>query len=114
MWGIEWWFCCLHPRERAVLRQTALAMPATLYFGVPVDIFNAFCLGAGLTSAAMRAAFLPIYQLEIATIVPELPEEPFDVVRPLDLPLWVEWTLYVLSPESTCPSGCEQSIVNPP
>lgn len=109
MYGIAWWFCCLNPLERTALRQTALALPATSFLGVPLDIWDAFWLGAGGGMDARRDAFLTVYQLEIVTIDEGEPPVPVEVVRPVDLPLWVSWSLYVLTSASLCPDGCEQS-----
>lgn len=96
------------------MRQLALLMPGTLFLGVPVSVWDAIRIGAGLTDEEMTLAFYYIYWLEIATIEEGEPPSPIDVVRPTNLPLWVDWSLYVLTPASLCPDGCEQSRVLPP
>lgn len=92
-----------------MLRQTALALPLTLYLGVPTSIYDTFWFGAAGNGVAAREVFLNIYGLEIVTII--IDTEETEVVRPKSgyLDLWVSWSLYVLTPESTCPAGCEQS-----
>lgn len=109
MFGISWWYCCLNPREAGVLRAVASYMTLTLQPYVPLDVFDGFCASFGLTASAMRAAFVYIYQLQIATIVvdPELP--PIEVVEQADPILWAEWLVYFMSSASLCSEGCQQS-----
>lgn len=92
-----------------MLRQTALALPLTLYLGVPTSIYDTFWFGAAGNGDAARENFLLIYGLEIVTILIE--SEETEVVRPKSgyLDYWISWGLYVLTPESTCSAGCQQS-----
>lgn len=103
------WFCCLHPRERTVLRETALALPVTLFLGVPKDIWDVFWVGAPDNGAAIRDSFLSVYGLEIVTIMED--EVEVQVVRPSAgyLGYWIEWSLFVVTPGAACLAGCEQS-----
>lgn len=103
------WFCCLNPRERTVLRQTALALPVTLFLGVPKDIWDVFWVGAADNGDAVRASFLVSYGLEIVTIVEDDVE--VSVVRPSAgyLGYWVDWSVYMVTPSAACLAGCEQS-----
>jgi hypothetical protein len=92
-----------------VLRQTALALPLTLWLGVPTSIYDVFWFGAPDNGAPAREVFLNVYGLEIVTIVVEM--EDTEVVRPKSgyLDLWVSWSLFVLTPGAACLAGCEQS-----
>lgn len=114
MFGLAWYFCCLHPRERGVLRSTAEALVLTLFLGVPLDVWEAFWLVYEDNGEAVRDAFVAIYGLEIATIEAGEPPVPVDVVRPHDLPFWVDASLFILTPDAACLSGCQQSRVLPP
>jgi len=111
MFGIEWWFCCLHPRERGVLRSTAEALVLTLFLGVPEDVWQAFWVVYEDNGEEVRQAFLRIYGLEIVSITVD--EELVSVVRPASgfLALWVSYSLYILTPGAACLAGCEQSTV---
>lgn len=109
MFGITWFFCCLHPRERGVLRSTAEALVLTLFLGVPEDLWRAFWLVYEDNGEEVIQAFLRIYGLEIVTIGE--PEEPVSVVRPASgfLATWVEYSLFILTPGAACSDGCGQS-----
>lgn len=109
MFGLEWFFCCLNPLERQVLRATAEALPLTLFLGVPIDVWNTFWLLSPDSTEDRKAAFLVVYMLEIATIDEGGGEEELTVVRPLDLPFWVDASLFVFTPAAACLSGCQQS-----
>lgn len=106
---IEWWFCCLNPRERGVLRSTILGIAETLNVGIPVAIWGAFWLPYSPSGEAMREAFRSVYMLEIVTIVidPELP--PVDVVRSTDGLQYAVWAVFLLTPGAACLAGCQQS-----
>jgi hypothetical protein len=110
-WDIGYWFCCLNPREREVLRLTAEGLVLTLFVGVPVAVWDLFWITYAGNGAAVREAFLSIYKLEIVTIVVE--EVPVDVVVPVGgyLADWVSWSLYVATPAAVCGDGCQQSRV---
>lgn len=108
-WDIGWWFCCIHSRERGVLRSTIEGIAVTLNVGIPVEVWDAFWFPYADNGAAVREAFLSIYSLEIVTIVvdPELP--PIDVVRARDGLLYASWALYLLTPAAACLTDCQQS-----
>lgn len=97
-----------------MLRSTAEALVLTLFIGVPLDVWGAFWLVYEDNGEAVRDAFLAIYGLEIATIDTGEPPTPLDVVRPNDLPFWVDASLFILTPAAACLSGCEQSTVPTP
>lgn len=107
--AIEWWYCCIHPREQGVLRTTIMGIAETLNVGIPVPLWDAFWLSYSPSGLAMRSAFLSIYGLEIVTIVvdPELP--PIDVVRAKDALRYAAWFVFLLSPAAACTEGCQQS-----
>lgn len=90
-------------------RSTAEGLLLTLYVGVPLDLWEAFWFGSYLTGEVRRRAFLTIFELEIVSIVLVEGELPVTVVRPVNLPLWVESSLYLLTPAAACLSGCQQS-----
>lgn len=112
--GLAWYFCCITPGERSVFRATAEALLLTLFVGVPLDVWDAFWLGVPQSPPIFRSAFLATYQLEIVTIVDPETELDVEVVRPTNLPYWVEASLFVFTSEAACSSGCEQSTVLPP
>lgn len=109
MFGLSWFFCCLNPLERQVLRATAEALPLTLFLGVPLDLWDTFWLLSPSATDDRKAAFLVTYSLEIATIDEGGGEAELTVVRPLDLPFWVDAALYVFTPGAACLGGCQQS-----
>lgn len=110
-WDIGFWYCCLNDREQGVLRGTIMALAETLYVGVPKPIWDAFWLPYLGTGQAVRDAFLSIYRLKIVTIEVGEPPVPLDVVRSDDVPLYVSWGLFLLTPEAACLGGCQQSTV---
>ena len=97
----------MRPLELSVVVNTALSLTGTLFVGVPVDIWNAFWISAEVGVPYRRDIFLSYMHLEIVTIVIGDPPVPVEVVRPADLPLWVELSLYVDTHPALCPSGCE-------
>lgn len=106
---IAWWYCCLNPREAAVLRAVASYYTLTGAQFVPYDTWLGFCASFGLTATAMRDAFYDIYRLRIDTMV-VLPEEPPELVVVPDFPAeWYEFQAYVGSSASLCLDGCGQS-----
>lgn len=106
---IDWWFCCIHPRERSVLRSTILGIAETLNVGIPVSLWDVFWIGIYGYGDAMKSAFISIYRLEIVTIEvdPELP--PIDVVRARDGLMYAAWLVFLLTPPAACLEGCQQS-----
>lgn len=106
---IDDWICCLNERERWVLRDTALLLAAELFIGVPVLVWDAYWATFPSSGVRVREAFREIYRLEIATI--PINDEDTAVVRPAAgyLPLWVDWSLYMVTFDPTCASGCGQS-----
>lgn len=110
MFDFDFWFCCLHPDERAVLRATSAALILTLGVGMPLDLWLTVWAVFPLTGGARRAAFLEIYYLEIVTIMEGEPPVPVDVVRPTDASFWLALSVYLLLPNAACLGGCTQSI----
>jgi hypothetical protein len=110
-WGIEWWFCCLNPREREVLRLTVEGLALTLYVGIPLVAWDLFWLTYSPNGEAMREAFRTIYKLRIDTILVGEPPVPVDVVVTDELVTYASWLIYVATPEATCVSGCQQSVL---
>jgi hypothetical protein len=106
---IEDWFCCLHPRERTVLRSTAEALVLTLFLGFPKDIWDSFWFAAPDNGLAVRESFLLSYGLQIVTILVDDVEIEGIAPAPGFLSLWVEWSLFVVTPGAACLGGCEQS-----
>jgi len=94
-----------------VLRSMALALPETLFLGVPVELWLGMWTATGDAAAAYRSAFLSIYGLEIVTIG-ESPDE-YEAVAPCDgyLAYWVSWSLFVVTSGAACLTGCQQSTV---
>lgn len=111
-WDIAWWFCCLNPRERVLIRDTSEGLVLTAFIGIPLVIWNAFWIPTIHGSEAVREAFLSIYKLEIVTIV--LEGEETSVVRPRDgyAADWLSWSIFLVTPTAACLTGCQQSTVN--
>lgn len=103
------WFCCLATPERIVWRLMASDLPVTLFVGVPLPLFDTFCIGAGLSPQWRVDSFLRIYHLIHATVVVE--EADVEVIAPDEgyLPLWVSNSLFVLTPAAACLDGCQLS-----
>lgn len=106
---IGWFFCCLNPTERGVLREMGHALPVTLFLGVPFPLWDAMWLVSGGDTVARREAFLGNFGLEIATIMVGDPPVPVDVVRPLDVVQWADYSVFTFLPAAACLSGCAQS-----
>jgi len=111
MWDIGFWYCCIHPRERAVLAATIEGLVITLNEGIPLALWNAFWLPWAGNGEAVRTAFLSVYQFEIVEIVvdPEFP--PIEAVRAKDGLVVVLWGVFLLTPPAACLEGCQQSTV---
>lgn len=111
MWDIGFWYCCIHPRERAVLNATIEGLVITLNEGIPLDLWDAFWSPWSGNGEAVRAAFRSIYKLEIVEIVvdPELP--PIEAVRARDGVVIALWGAFLLTPAAACVGGCQQSTV---
>lgn len=109
MFDLPWYYCCLNPTERGVLRSTAEALLLTLFVGVPLDVWDSFWFGAPDAGQARRDAFLWIYHLEIVTIEEGDPPEEVTLVRPTVLMFWVDASVFVFTPAAACLAGCEQS-----
>jgi hypothetical protein len=105
--GLGRWYCCLTARERGVLRDTALALPLTLFVGIPREVWDAIWLPSPPYAAAYVEAFQQIYGLEIVTI--EVDDVSIEVVAPADgyLPFWVEASVFVLTLSALCFDPCE-------
>jgi len=100
------WFCCLNPTERTVVRDMAIALPLTLFIGVPKAVWDAMWFGASGVNQDRIDSALSSYLLEIVTIPDEETEIDVVVVRPTDLPFWVEASLWILLPAAACLDGC--------
>jgi hypothetical protein len=109
--NIEFWFCCLNPREREVLRATIECWALSLGVGCPKTVWDGFWLIHPDVSSAVIDAFMAIYQLEIVTIEVGDPPVPLDVVVPLYPLAYAAFALYIASPAAACSGGCLQSSV---
>lgn len=100
------WFCCLNPVERAVLRSTALAFGVSFGVGVHIDVWNAFW-GVGVHSLTLRKEiFHWAFHCEVKEILPDGATEFVTVVAPTDILFWAEILAYTLSPDGACLQGC--------
>lgn len=111
---IDWWFCCIHPTERAVLRATIEGVVLTLNVGLPLDIWNSVWDVFPYTGQKRRDAFLWIYALEIVTIEATETVAAFDAVRALDFAAYTRFGVYLLSSSAACFGGCSQSTIPTP
>lgn len=109
--NIAYWFCCLNPREREVLRATVECWALSLGVGCPKAVWDGFWLIHPDVSPAVVAAFLAIYQLKIVTIEVGDPPVPVEVVTPLFPLAYAAFAVYLASPEAACFGGCLQSTV---
>lgn len=110
-WDIGWWFCCLNPREREVLRATIEALALTLYVGVPVAVWDAFWLIHPDNGQAARDAFLILYKLSIEPIPIGDPPVVVDCVVTSEVLTYASWLLFLATPEAACIDGCQQSTL---
>lgn len=107
---VSFWYCCLNPNERFVFRETGVGLAASLFVGIPVPLWELFWFGLPLSGDARREAFLHIYGLQIVTITPGGGDDPYDAVVPVDLPQWVTWAAWVVSPAGVCVDPCGITI----
>jgi hypothetical protein len=110
-WDIGWWWCCLNPREREVLRATIEGLALTLYVGIPVAVWDAFWLIHPDNGQAVRDAFLIIYRLRIDTILVGEPPVPVDVVLTDEVITYASWLLFLATTGALCGDGCQQSVL---
>lgn len=105
----EFWWCCLDPPERTMLRVTAEGFLLTLYLGMPLTIWLAAWAVTGEDTEERRDAFLRLYHAEIGTML--IDGSPVDAVVPLEdyVFWWVEIVLWLLDPRAACLDGCPQS-----
>jgi len=92
-----------------VLNATIAGLAATLYVGIPVDIWDALWSIYSPNGEQMRVAFRDIYGLSIVTIMVGDPPVPVDVVQAEDVVTYAAWFVFSLSDEAVCSEGCEQS-----
>lgn len=104
--GIPFWFCCLQPVERAVLRAMGLAFVAGL--GQPVDnlLWQSFWGLLVSGRASRQRAFLDIFPLEEQDATPPDTIEVVTVFAFTDTAFWLAVSAYLLNPDSACLSGC--------
>lgn len=107
--NIEWWWCCLHPLERSVLRATIEGEALTIYQGIPLELWNTFWISLYPNGQAMRDAFLIIYGLRIVTIEIGEPPVPVEVVQPIYPLQYAAWFVFIFTPAAACLDGCQQS-----
>jgi len=103
------WFCCLNPREREVLRLTCEGLIITLFVGMPLAAWNLLWLTFPGSGQAVKDAFLSIYILRIDTILVGEPPVPLDVVVTDAAADYLLLAAYLLTTEATCVDGCQQS-----
>jgi len=106
---LSFWYCCLHPAEKDVLFSTANALPAFLFVGIPLAVWDLFWTLTAHNEEVYKLAFRSLYHLEIGTMVIDTAEVEAIVPAEGFLGWWVEASLYMLLPESLCPDGCKQS-----
>lgn len=110
-WDIGWWWCCLNPREREVLRGTIEGLFLTLNVGIPLPVWDAFWLVHPDNGQAVRDAFRATYKLGIDTILVGEPPVPVEVVVSNEFVLIISWMTFLGFPASACLEGCQQSTV---
>lgn len=100
------WYCCVGTPERYVTNVMGVALPGTLFIGVPEAIWIAAWLLVAAGQHQREEDYLSIYMLEIVEI--EIDDSPVTVVRPNadGLPYWVTWSLWVATADLTCSDGC--------
>lgn len=110
-WDIAFWFCCLNPREREVLRLTVEGLILTVNVGIPLAAWDLFWFTYSPNGDALRVAFRSLYKLEIGTILVGEPPVPVDAVVSTDYATVLSWGLFLLTLDAVCSDGCEQSTV---
>lgn len=109
--NIDFWYCCLNPREQGVLRATIEGELLTLFVGVPLAVWDGFWLPYTGDAPAVRAAFMAVYRLKIVTIEVGDPPVPVEVVITEETTAYVDYGIFLLTPGATCSGGCSQSRV---
>jgi len=108
---ISWWYCCLNVAERTVVLNTCEGFVLTLFTGIPLPVWDAFWLATDHNTADYKSVFRSLYHLDVVST--EVDGEPVEVIAPRDgfLPLWVGWSLFVVTPSAACLEGCGQSSI---
>jgi len=102
----EPWFCCLHGRERQVLRALSVAYAELFYDSIPLSLYNAIWFATGDFAAAYREAFIEIYGLEIVTIEEDPPLYNVAIRDLFSFGFWFELEMFLLTPPAACLDGC--------
>ena len=108
MYGIEKWYCCLNPEERAILATCADAYVTTLGVGIPCDIFDLFWVVVLRSREGRKAAFGEIFFLEETQLEMGDPVELVCLWTFTNISFWIEAVTFVLSPASLCLGGCDR------
>jgi len=104
------WICCLNPREYAVLLGTILGLELSLFVGMPYDAWLLLWAGETLSLVPRQDAFVAQMELEIVTIVIGDPPVEVEVIRPVNLPVWIEIGMYIDTHSPLCSDGCEYTF----
>lgn len=108
MFNIPFWFCCLNPVERGVLRQCVTAFEATLGLFMPCVVFDALWLITSESRDARREAFPVIFGMTKTEMV-IVEGDPAECVYTFDNPaFWLELAIFTLTPAGACLDGCDR------
>lgn len=96
-----------------MFRATCIGLVETLFVGIPKPIWDALWLASFFPTEGMPENFLRIYHLEIVTI--GVGDDAYEAVAPQDgyLSLWVDNSLFIVTPGAACIGGCPLSIISP-
>lgn len=103
---IEEWFCCLASAERAIMRNV---LPTSALFddsGIPLVVWDAMWLVAGVTDERRKDAFVYAYGLEYAEVNFPPDFEPTAAVVVSDPSFWLSIFFFLLTPPAACLDGC--------
>lgn len=106
MYFIPFWFCCLNPAERGILRECATSYAFTLGAFIPCAIFNPLWLLVALSRDARKAAFVEIYGLTETELVIVEGGELECVYTFDDSAFWLELVAFLITPAGACLDDC--------
>lgn len=108
MFNIPFWFCCLNPVERSVLRGCIASYELTLGVFIPCTVFDTLWLIASRSREARKSAFVELYGLT-ETELELVPGEPLVCVYTFNNPaFWLALVAYTILPSGACLSGCDR------
>lgn len=104
--GADVWYCCLHPDDMAAVDDTSAMFILSLEQPIERTLFEIAWGSSQMYIHAGIDAVLYYYALEHTFII--IPDEPpIPAVGIVDLALWTNIELFLLSGDGACPDGCD-------